>query len=232
MVAYEKLKSALANESCRGIAKLGWYLLEVSSNPPGTWRQSDNVNIYIIVDNLNLICIFIRFQFVLYVTSPYLSPEDLYLTWWCPITSRTTARSGGRRRSSQTDATSQSARKRSWCLAFVIYASSTSALPIDIQQTMTVKVLKSAVGQLQLQLLDPPSHLPHTVLVNLKLPTSSLVPSDSRNKQQQQLVPAAVEVRCPQQLQLPSTDKLGEEQHLGDLWWPELLMEAWVRMRL
>ena len=91
---------------------------------------------------------------------------------------------------------------------------------------MTAKVLKSAVGQLQLQLLDPPNHPPHTVLVNLKLPTSSLVPSDSRNKQQQQLVPAAVEVRCPQQLQLPSTDKLGEEQHLGDLWWPELLMEA------
>ena len=90
---------------------------------------------------------------------------------------------------------------------------------------MTVKVLKSAVGQLQLQLLDPPSH-PHPVLVNLKLPTSSLVPSDSRNKQQQQLAPAAVEVRCPQQLQLPSTDKLGEEQHLVDLWWPELLMEA------
>merc|ERR1712107_615962 len=113
------------------------------------------------------------------------------LTWWCPITSRTTARSGGRRRSSPTDATSQSARKRSWCLAFVIYASSTSALPIDIQQTMTVKVLKSAVGQLQLQLLDQPSHLPLTVLVNLKLPTSSLVPSDSRNKQQQQRVLAA-----------------------------------------
>merc|ERR1712211_92195 len=59
------------------------------------------------------------------------------------------------------------------------------------------------------KLLDPPSHLPLIVLVNLKLPTSSLVPSDSRNKQQQQLVPAAVEVRCPQQLQLPSTDKLG-----------------------
>ena len=79
---------------------------------------------------------------------------------------------------------------------------------------MIVKVLKPAVGQLQLQLLELLSP-PHLVLVNQKLPTSSLVPSVSLNRQQQQL--RLAEVSCHQQLQLPSTDKLDEEQHLDDL---------------
>jgi len=50
-------------------------------------------------------------------------------------------------------------------------------------------------------------------------PTSSLDPSDKQLRQQLQAADS-----CHQLLQLLSTDKKEEEQHQGDLWWPEQLM--------
>jgi len=121
-----------------------------------------------------------------------------------------------RRRCLVTDATSQSARRKSWFLLFVIRVNWTFVWHIDTLQIMIVKDRKSQVIEQLMLLLQELHQLP---LVNQKYLNSFLVHfvklTDNKLKGEGVLADSwlvEIDKDCQQQQLLQSTDSLDEAQ--------------------